>query len=69
MFTSLCSSAYGVPENYVASSVLASGKWFRIAITEDGIYRIDYARLKQIGLDNSVKSQDLLQQQWTVIVL
>jgi hypothetical protein len=34
------------------SSVLSSGKWFRIAVTEDGIYRIDYSRLKQLGLEN-----------------
>ncbi len=47
-----CFVASGMPENYGASSVLSTGKWFRIAITEDGIYRIDYARLKQIGLDN-----------------
>jgi Peptidase family C25 len=33
-------------------SVLSSGKWFRIAVTEEGIYRIDYSRLKQLGLDN-----------------
>ncbi len=35
-----------------SSSVLSSGKWFRIAVTEDGIYRIDYSRLSQLGLDN-----------------
>jgi hypothetical protein len=34
------------------SSVLSQGKWFKIAVTEDGIYRIDYSRLKQIGLEN-----------------
>ncbi|HNW57710.1 MAG TPA: hypothetical protein PKM69_08045, partial [Bacteroidales bacterium] len=33
-------------------SVLSSGKWFRAAITKDGIYRIDYSTLKQLGLDN-----------------
>ena len=34
------------------SSVLASGKWFRIAVTEDGIYKIDYSKLVQLGLSN-----------------
>ena len=34
------------------SSVLSKGKWFRIAVTEDGIYRIDYSRLKQLGLEH-----------------
>ena len=34
------------------NSVLSNGKWFKIAVTEDGIYRIDYSRLRQMGLDN-----------------
>ena len=34
------------------SSVLSKGKWFKIAVTEDGIYRIDYSRLRQMGLEN-----------------
>jgi hypothetical protein len=37
-------------ESYSASSVLASGQWFKIAVSNDGIYRIDYSKLKQIGL-------------------
>jgi len=52
LFASVFSTAYGMHENYATSSVLSTGKWFRISIIEDGIYRIDYARLKQIGLDN-----------------
>jgi hypothetical protein len=36
---------------YAASSVLSSGKWIKVAITEDGIYRIDYSTLKQRGLE------------------
>lgn len=38
--------------NYVSSSRLSEGKWFKIAVTEDGIYRIDFNTLKRIGLDN-----------------
>ncbi len=34
------------------SSVLSKGKWFRIAVTEDGIYRLDYSVLNQMGLEN-----------------
>jgi hypothetical protein len=34
------------------SSVLSKGKWFRIAVTEDGIYRIDYSVLSRMGLEN-----------------
>jgi hypothetical protein len=34
------------------SSVLSGGQWFRMSVTEDGIYRIDYSKLKQLGLVN-----------------
>ena len=37
-------------DSYSATSVLATGDWFRIAVTTDGIYRIDYSVLKQLGL-------------------
>jgi hypothetical protein len=33
-------------------SVLSNGIWFKIAVTADGIYRIDYSKLKQLGLAN-----------------
>lgn len=39
-------------DSYSSSSVLSSGKWFRIAVTTDGIYRIDYSRLRQLGLED-----------------
>ena len=39
-------------KEYSASSVLASGQWFKIAVTADGIYRIDYSKLKQLGIAN-----------------
>ncbi len=32
--------------------MLGEGKWFKIAITENGVYRIDFAMLKKIGLAN-----------------
>ncbi|TFG40577.1 MAG: hypothetical protein E4H43_05480, partial [Bacteroidia bacterium] len=41
----------GIAQNYSPSSVLSKGKWFKFAVTEDNIYRIDYLRLKQLGLD------------------
>ncbi|HQG76382.1 MAG TPA: type IX secretion system sortase PorU [Bacteroidales bacterium] len=41
-----------IPDTYSSSSVLSKGKWFKIAITETGIYRIDFAVLKQLGLEN-----------------
>ena len=39
-------------DSYSSTSKLSSGLWFRIAVTSDGIYRIDYSRLKQLGLQN-----------------
>lgn len=37
---------------YAESSVLSSGKWFRMAVTTDAVYRIDYSTIRSIGLDN-----------------
>ena len=39
-------------DSYSSSSVLSKDTWFRIAVTADGIYRIDYSKLKQLGLEN-----------------
>jgi hypothetical protein len=36
---------------YASTSVLASGKWFRIGLTKDGIYKLSYTFLKNLGLD------------------
>lgn len=44
--------AQSAKDNYSSSSVLSSGKWFKIAVLRDGIYRIDYSKLTQIGLTN-----------------
>jgi hypothetical protein len=38
--------------DFASSSVLSSGQWFRIAVMKDGIYRIDFSGLKQLGLAN-----------------
>ncbi len=52
----LLSSSYAfaqkAKDSYSSSSVLSSGQWFKIAVTADGIYRIDYSKLKQLGLIN-----------------
>ena len=41
-----------IQEEYASLSVLSSGKWFRIAVKENGIYRIEFSKLKQLGLTN-----------------
>jgi Peptidase family C25 len=33
------------------SSVLSSGKWYKLSVTADGIYRIDYNQLKNLGIN------------------
>ena len=39
-------------DSYSSTSKLSKGIWFKIAITADGIYRLDYSKLKQLGLEN-----------------
>jgi hypothetical protein len=45
-------NAQNSKDSYSSSSILSSGTWFKIAVTSDGIYRIDYSKLKQLGLEN-----------------
>jgi len=47
-----CLDAQKGKDSYSSSSVLSSGDWFKIAVTKDGIYRIDYSKLRQLGLVN-----------------
>jgi hypothetical protein len=39
-------------DSYSSVSILSKGLWFRIAITGDGIYRIDFSKLRQLGLSD-----------------
>jgi len=50
MVFSINLNAQKAKDSYSSSSVLASGKWFKVSITNDGIYRIDYSKLKELGL-------------------
>jgi hypothetical protein len=49
----LCTDLYSQnsKDSYSSTSRLSEGLWFRIAVTSDGIYRIDYSKLKQLGLE------------------
>ncbi|MCJ7448546.1 MAG: type IX secretion system sortase PorU [Bacteroidales bacterium] len=49
--------AQGAQDSYSSTSVLSAGVWFKMAVTADGIYRIDYSRLKQLGLTNPANPQ------------
>ena len=44
----------------IINSALASGKWFKFSVTKDGIYKIDGATLRSLGMDiNSVNPKNL----------
>ncbi len=36
----------------ISHSVLATGKWYKFFVTEDGIYRITYSDLRKLGISN-----------------
>lgn len=38
---------------WASNSVLASGTWYKIAVKEDGVYKLDYNSLRQLGFDMS----------------
>jgi len=52
LFSQISLIAQKTKVSYSSSSVLATGKWFRISVNTDGVYRIDYSLLKQYGVDN-----------------
>ncbi|MHC1731920.1 MAG: type IX secretion system sortase PorU [Bacteroidales bacterium] len=37
-------------QQYAASSVLASGRWAKIAVTAEGIHRLEYSRIREMGI-------------------
>jgi len=46
--------------NYAPASVLATGTWFRIGVAASGVYKINYAFLKGMGVDmKSVNPQNI----------
>jgi hypothetical protein len=46
----LVHEAYG--QTYASSSVLRDGRWMKIAVTEAGIYRLDYSQIKDMGFSD-----------------
>ena len=41
----------GRAQDHTYQSVLSQYTWHRIAVTQEGIYKLDYATLKAIGVD------------------
>ena len=46
----LLSSLYAAGQDYAHSSLLKQGRWIRIAVTEAGIYRLDYSQIRDMGI-------------------
>lgn len=46
--------------SFVSNSVLATGKWYRIGVAKDGIYKLDYNFFKNMGYDmNSLDPRNI----------
>ncbi|HQK70687.1 MAG TPA: type IX secretion system sortase PorU [Bacteroidales bacterium] len=58
MFLFSALNAYAFPltqaagEKFADESVLATGKWFKIAVIDEGVYRIPFSTLQKLGLTN-----------------
>jgi len=48
---SITKSSFDDSAYYVEHSVLASGNWYKIAVSNNGIYKISYEDLKNYGID------------------
>ena len=51
-FALLIASLSSAATDYVSGSVLSNGKWVRFGITGAGIYRLDYSRIRDMGIDD-----------------
>lgn len=51
-FICLLAAPYVTAQAYVGSSVLREGRWIRIAVTETGIHRLDYAQIRNMGFSD-----------------
>jgi len=45
-------------DNYAANSMLASGKWYKIATVQHGVYRLAYSDLIQLGVTEPISSSE-----------
>jgi hypothetical protein len=51
MITCSVISAQVGHENFASESFLSAGKWYKLAIIKDGIFRIDFSELRKLGLE------------------
>jgi hypothetical protein len=41
---------YAAGQDYAHSSLLKQGRWIRLAVTEAGIYRLDFSQIREMGI-------------------
>lgn len=58
IFNFLLLSVFG-QRTYKASSVLASGNWFKISVVEEGVYKIDVSFLNSLGFNGNISSSQI----------
>lgn len=58
IFTGLLLSVFA-QRTYKANSVLASGNWFKVSVTETGIYKMDVSFFSSLGLGNNIPSAQI----------
>ncbi len=56
LFVSLTASAQ---RTYKSSSVLSTGTWYKMAVTEAGVYKIDLPFLNSLGISGSIPSNSV----------
>lgn len=49
----------GGPSLFATTSVLATGEWFKVGVFRDGMYKLTYHVLKQMGWDTLVSTQQV----------
>ena len=47
------------PKSYPPTSRLASGEWYRVQVTQDGVYALTYEQLQNMGLAGEVPSDQV----------
>jgi hypothetical protein len=50
LFMLILTNQVQAQRNYVAQSVFATGNWYKIAVKNDGIYKVDVAFLQNLGI-------------------
>ena len=44
---------------FKANSILSQGSWFKVAVDRDGIYKLTYTAMHQMGMDTAVSPADI----------